>query len=414
MDDNKEKKSGDVEAEGFYSYELGAKPEKPDGESGDKPRPEGRESDFKVNFDFDSEYGDVPEDNPLRARRERRSGCLGGALFAVFVICVSLVLASLLWLAATDVLGFGSEEKMVQVTVPKDFTIDEIAETLRTGGLIKYEWLFKLYSKLSDKEKIIIPGTYDLNTSLDYRALVYGMSSKSGSRVTIDVTFPEGYTLAQMFNKLEDDGVCTAEELWEASANYDFDYRFLKGLKKGDRHRLEGYLFPDTYKFYIGDTASRVLKKMLDTFNTRFKEEYYERAVELGYTARQVVIIASMIEREAGAKSDRPKIASVIYNRLSNPDTPRLEIDATIHYVIAETGETFSTALDSPYNTYRNDGLPPGPISNPGTDSITAALNPEETGFYYYALSKAADRHHEFFATYEEQRAFVESDEYGG
>jgi UPF0755 protein len=216
-----------------------------------------------------------------------------------------------------------------------------------------------------------------------------------------------------MFKALEDKYVCFAEDLWEAVANETFDYTFLKDAPAlGDRHRLEGFLFPDTYTFYVNDSPTRVLKKMLDNFKTKFKQEYIDLADERGMTVRQIVNVAAMIEREAGADSDRPLIASVIYNRLKSTDFPHLEIDATIYYAIAETDEVFSKELDSPYNTYLHEGQPPGPISNPGLKSIKAALAPAETKFYYYALSK--EGRHEFFKTYEEHQKFVNSDLYAG
>ncbi|MDR1328148.1 MAG: endolytic transglycosylase MltG [Oscillospiraceae bacterium] len=435
MDDDKNGKTPDnseivgSDGEKYYSYNFGGESEKSPGAAAPAPAParepdakrprerareRDRDGDFNVSFDFDKEYADVPDDRPLRVRRERRTGCLGGVMLTVFIICVSLVAASLLWLAATDVLGFGGSEDVVQITVPEGFTIAGVADILADSGLIKYKPVFKLYAGFSKSEEIIVPGTYLLQMNYDYLALVRGMTPRGGKRATIDLTFPEGYTMAEIFKKLEESGVCSPDELWDAAANHDFEYGFLAELPKGDRHRLEGYLFPDTYTFYIGDSATRALGKMLVNFETKFKAEYYEKAEALGYSARDILIIASLIEREAGAASDRRKIASVIYNRLKNPDMPRLEIDATIYYAIAETGEAFSTGVESPYNTYRAEGLPPGPIANPGAASIAAALDPESTQYYYYALSMDEDRHHEFFRTFEEQQAFVHSDEYGG
>lgn len=379
-------------------------------------RPDMQEgSGFKVSFDFEGEYSDLPDDAPLRVRRTRRSGCIGGAMFIVSIVCVSLLLASLLWLAATDVLGFAKDDIPVVITIPREFTVESVAEILRDEGLIKYEKLFVMFADFSDDfMETVTPGTYELNMNYDYRAIIKSMSVKSGARMTTDITIPEGYTLRQIFNLLDREGICAADDMWEAATKTEFDYEFLADIPKGDRLRLEGFLFPDTYTFYYGDSPTAVLRKMLDNFKVRFKEAWYEQAEDMGYSVREIVIIASMIEREAGAPSDRAKIASVIYNRLNSTEIPRLEIDATINYVIAGTDEAFSTSYDSPYNTYRNNGLPPGAIANPGLAAITAALNPEETDYFFYALSTDEDRHHEFFKTYEEQRAFVESDLYGG
>lgn len=369
------------------------------------------EDDFQVNFDFDGEYGDLPE-KTRQPQPQKRSGCFGGALFAVLIIAVSLLLASLGWLAATDVLGLGEENERVQVTVPEDYTIKSIADTLYEKGLIKYKLLFKFYAGFSDADKKITPGTFVLDKNYDYRALVNGMNIHGGKRVEIDVTIPEGYTLKQTFELLAANSVCTEKELWDTAANEDFQYDFLDKSTLGDKHRLEGYLFPDTYGFYVGDSPSRVITKMLSNFNKKFKDEYVTRAKSLGYSVRDIVTIAAMIEKEAGVDSERDLIASVIYNRLKSSSFPYLQIDATIYYAIAETGEGFSTDIDSPYNTYNHKGLPAGPIANPGIASIKAALYPKTTSFYYYALNKNGS--HDFFTNAAAFNAFISSDKYGG
>jgi len=372
--------------------------------------PQGK-PEFSVDYDFDREYRDVPTDAPLRIRRRKRKGCLSGVMLGVFCLAVGAILAALLWLAASDVLAFGKADSREQITIPYNYTISEVADLLYDHGLIKYTSMFKLYADFSNAEDTIAPGTYILNTNFDYRALVHGMTA-SGERVTLDVTFPEGLTMAQMFKKLEEAGVVSAQDLWDAAANTDFNYAFLAGAPAtGDKHRLEGFLFPDTYTFYLGDSPTRVLRKMLDVFELRFNKDMLEKAEKLGYSVRDIVNIAAMIEREAGTDEDRPLIASVIYNRL-NSDYTRLEIDATIYYAIAETGEAFSLNVDSLYNTYRHGGLPPGPIANPGLASINGALNPASTDYKFYALH--VDGAHRFFATHEEQLAFINSDQYGG
>ncbi len=367
--------------------------------------------DFKVNFDFDGEYRDLPDNRPLRQRREKRTGCLGGILYAVFVICICLLLASLLWLAATDVLGLGDQDEVVQVTIPQDYTIDDVAGILKENGLIEYKFLFKLFANLSGADENIIAGTYELNKNYDYRALVSGMTARGGKRAEVDVVIPEGFTLRQIIELFDANGVCSADELWDTAANYDFDYAFLDESTLGDEFRLEGYLFPDTYTYYVGDTPARAFSKLLDNFEAKFKEEYSTRAEELGYSVQEIITIASMIEKEAGDDEERDLIASVIYNRL-NSDYRYLEIDATIFYAIAGTDEEFSTSVDSPYNTYMYAGLPAGPIANPGIASIKAALYPEDTNYYYYALNQS--KTHDFFNDYDEFLAFINSDAYGG
>ena len=387
--------------------------ERTDSDSGAFPKLDTGPEEFNVKFDFESAYRDMPEDNPLRLRREKRTGCVGGILYSVFVICVSLVLASLAWLAASDVLGFGASDEQINVTVQKGFTIDYIVDTLYNAGLIKYKFLFKLYAEYSKAEDKISPGQYVLNRNFDYRAIVYGMTTRGGVLVETTVTIPEGFTLAEIFTRLEDSGVCPATDLWETATNHDFKYSFLDNSTIGDRLRLEGFLFPDTYNFYYDSSPVQVINKLLGEFNNKFTETFIERTEDLGYSIRDIVTIASMIEREAGSDEERPRIAAVIYNRLNNSaDFTYLQIDATIWYVLAGTGRAFSTDVESPYNTYLHEGLPPGPIANPGLESIHAALYPDSTNEYYYARNKQGT--HEFFRTLEQHEAFVASEDFGG
>jgi len=369
-------------------------------------------ADFKVKFDFESAYRDVPEDRPLRLRREKRTGLVGGLLLAIFIICVSLVLASMAWIATVDVLGFGSEDEHVNVQVPQGFTLDGIADMLYETGLIRHRALFIMYAEYSNAVDKISEGSYVLNKNYDYRALVQGMTARAGVRVETTVTIPEGFTMAQIFTLLENEQVCPAADLWEAATNHDFDFHFLDKDTLGERLRLEGFLFPETYNFYMDSTPVQALLRMLREFNRRFLEEYIDRAEDMGYTIREIITIASLIEREAGDDDERPRISAVIFNRLRSPNFPTLEIDATIHYAIAGTGIPFSTELDSPYNSYIHPGLPPGPIANPGIPSIRAALFPDSTNEYFYALNKQGT--HNFFTNYNDHVNFVNSDAYGG
>ena len=367
---------------------------------------------FKIKFDFESAYRDVPENRPLRLRREKRTGLVGGLLLAIFILCVSLVLASLAWMATTDILGFSAEDEDVNVQVPPGFTMESITDMLFEAGLIRYKALFNLYAEYSKAFEKISEGSYVLNKNFDYRALVQGMTARAGVRVEVSVTIPEGFTMAQIFTLLESEGIAPADELWHIATFHDFKFHFLDKETLGNRLRLEGYLFPDTYNFYMDSPPTQAILRMLREFDRRFTEEYIERAAYLEFTVHEIITIASMIEREAGGDAERARIAAVLYNRLASPDFPRIEIDATIHYAIAGTGIPFSTQFESDYNTYLHEGLPPGPIASPGLQSIRAALWPDNTNEYYYALNR--EGMHNFFTNFNDHVNFVNSDEYGG
>lgn len=352
-----------------------------------------------------------------RRKRRRRMGSWGLLIYILFVLGASALLAGVGWMWANDVLALNKAERTAAVEIDEGDTVDTVADKLKEQGLIEYKSVFKLFCSLThvsgkagEEGAKITPGTYELNTDMDYRALISNMGSGSSNRMTTTVTIPEGTTEAQIFQMLDEKGVCTVEELEDTAANYDFNFSFLKGVQAlGDPKRLEGYLFPDTYEFYMGDDPVNVLNKMILRFDEVFTDEMRADIQKAGYTINQAVIIASMIEKETDG-TDQGKIASVIYNRLDRPTSETagyLNIDATILY--ATGGTEVDVNADTPYNTRTHKGLPPTAISNPGTDALKAAVYPDSTKYYYYALGDNGK--HSFFATYREQQNFVATQE---
>ena len=376
-----------------------------------------------------------PSEPPIRPRRDGRSGCLSGLVFFAFVLSLSIILACVGWMAASDVLALNKEPLTATVTLDKakfetreekvkqeDGTsktekvryadIDYVAGVLKDAGIIEYKGLFKLYCRFSHASAQIAPGTYELSTNFDYRALVKKMQVGTGAMVTTKVTIPEGFNMEQIFRRLEKEGICSYEDLMDAAANYKFNYSFLDESMMGDAKRMEGFLFPDTYEFYQGMQASSAINKFLVNFHNRLTKEMLDLSAQHGLTLQQSVAIASMIEKEAANDEERPLIASVIFNRL-NRDMP-LGIDSTIMYVLPEHGDVLTeeqTKIDSPYNTYTHTGLPPTPIANPGLASINAAIKPEQTNYLYYALNAETGKH-EFFTNANDFNAFVARQSY--
>jgi len=376
---------------------------------------------------------------PIRPRRDGRLGCLGGIMYAVFIICASIALAAFAWMSAADVLALNKPAGTVEITLPdtafvqkevevkdEDGTVTgtrtiqaadvrAVAGVLKDYGLINYKWLFSLYSSFSHADEQLDPGTYVLSTNLDYRALVKKMQAGADSQLQTKVMFPEGFNMAQIFARLEENGICSREDLYAAAAKTEFSYAFLEDAETGDAGRLEGFLFPDTYYFYQGMQASSAINKFLSNLHYRITDEMWQQAKARGLTFRQAVTIASLIEREAANDEERGLIASVIYNRLA-AGMP-LQIDSTVVYALWDTGITKLTPeliqeTDSPYNTYLYTGLPPGPICNPGMSSLHAALDPEATRYLFYALDTESGTHR-FFNTLEEHEAFVATQDYG-
>jgi len=193
---------------------------------------------------------DDESDSPVHRERRKRTGCMGGLIYFAFIVAISLILCCFTWMAANDVLALNKEYVETEVTVPANYTISEVADTLKEQGLIKYTGLFKLFAKVYHADQKITAGVYSLNTDYDYRALISNMSGGSGALSVDNVVIPEGKTLEEICQLLADANVCDYDSLMDAAANYDFDYDFLADKELGDATRLEGYLFPDTYSFY--------------------------------------------------------------------------------------------------------------------------------------------------------------------
>ena len=356
-----------------------------------------------------------------RPKRKKGEGLLGipnilaTGVWLALILVIGVTLGRMLWVCAADVLAFGREDKLVTVTIYESDTMEDIIDKLHNSGLIRYKSLFSLYADISDAQEDIVPGIYDLNTRYDYHALVNFMSPRS-SREVVELTIPEGYSCKQIFALLEENRVCTAVDIAAYAADGELDeYWFLEEVQRGSEYCLEGFLFPDTYEFYKNSSPREALQKMLDNFDYRFSEKLREKIDTLnekvtggGYGIREVVIVASLIEKESAKAEESPMIAGVIYNRLFNWDYPALlNIDAAIVYAQGGDAEHIDTSLDSPYNTYLHTGLTPTPIANPGLSSLKAALSPESHDYYYYVLNPATGMH-QFSKTQEEHNNYIE------
>ncbi len=393
---------------------------------------------------------EAPQEAPVRKKppvRKGRPGTEKGyglfglphvvstGIWLAIILTVGISLGRILWVCAADLLAFGKPDKPFTITIEETDTIETIAEKLSSTGVIRYKNLFIQFAKLTGKGEDVLPGTYTLNTKYDYNALLKMMSYVPVNLEGITVLIPEGYNCAQVFRLLEEKGVCTAAELEEYAANGELnEYWFLEGVPRGTKYCLEGYLYPDTYQFYKNDEPRRVLQKFLNCFDYRFTEKMYNDFIAMqkrfdnmlkknGYgktyrethklTFHKLITMASIVEEEKATAAEGYDIAAVFYNRLAKPASyPRLDSDATVHYAIGsylERHELTSKDLktDSPYNTRKYGGLPPGPITNPGSFSLYAALYPSETAYYYF-IYDAGLGYHRFSKTLKEHQNWVD------
>lgn len=359
----------------------------------------------------------------LRPKAKKGYGLLGiphilsTVIWLVLIVAIGVSLGRTVWLCAADVLALGKEGQEITVTIEASDNISDIAHKLKKAGMIRYPDLFKAFADLTGKGDSILTGsiTFSETTVYDYNALINAMSYRGGSTITVDVMIPEGYSCAQIFALLEEKGVCSVSDLEEYAANGELsDYWFLEDVERGHKYCLEGFLFPDTYEFYMDDEPKRVLEKFLDDFDYRFTDRMVDKFVALNkdlgldLSLREVIIMASIIEKEKAADAEGYTISSVFYNRLTHASSyPFLNSDATILYATEyyNAGELITDAQinASPFNTYTQKGLPPSPIANPGLSSLDAALEPEDTSYYYFVLNKDTNRH-VFARTYDEHQ----------
>ena len=334
----------------------------------------------------------------------------------MLIVAIGVSLGRTVWLCAKDVLALGKESITVSIIIEDSDDISDVAQKLKDAGLIEYPKLFEMFTKLTGKGENVLRGTITFNEKsenntnaeslvYDYNALANALSYRGSARVTIDVMIPEGYNCAQIFALLEEKGVCSASSLEKYAAEGELDnYWFLTGIERGHKYCLEGYLFPDTYEFYIGDEAGHVIQKLLNGFEYRFTDRMIDKMMALktksglNISMHDVIIMASIIEKEKASDLEGYTISSVFYNRLRNSSSfPYLQSDATIKYDTdyRSKGELVTDAQinASPYNTYTQKGLPAGPIANPGLASLDAALDPEETSYFFFIYDKAAGVH---------------------
>ncbi len=322
------------------------------------------------------------------------SSLIKAMIYIVLVIISSIFLAYFIIVSVNDIFAFVKSDAEVEITIPDGADIDDVTDILKENGIIEYPYLFRFYSNLIEHDGSFLPGKYTVSPSMNYDFLLSAFRP-SFSKETIWLTIPEGYCVEDIINLFTSNGVSTREEFVKAINEIEYDFEFLKPLyenpPEGRTYLLEGYLYPDKYEFYVDSSAETVIYKLLDNFERKFDELYYERAQDLGLTVDEILTIASLIQSEAYYLDEYEYVSSVFHNRLNSPYSyPKLESDATIIYAIYCATGTRPSSLssqkfyESPYNTYLYNGLPPGPICSPSYNAITCALYPADSKYHFF------------------------------
>ena len=305
---------------------------------------------------------------------------------------------------------FGGREKAanipddakIYITVKPGMSASEVGDMLLARGVIDSKLRFWWMARVKGYAKDFRAGTYLMSSGMDEEAALKKIVS--GEVVLIKFTIPEGFTVRDIANRLAEEGIVDKKEFLKKAKKFTpFPY-----MKKGGdiRYAAEGYLFPDTYEIHENPTVDNILEVMSSDFDQRLTEEMRARAKEMNLSIHDLVTLASLVEKEARYDADRPIIAQVFLKRLKI-GMP-LQTDASLQYLMDAPKEDVSisdTKIDSPYNTYQNAGLPPGPIANPGMAAIEAVLHPADTDYLYFVADR--DGHNHYASTYDEHMALV-------
>ncbi len=332
----------------------------------------------------------------------REGGSRGTAIYVGILFVIAICLSAFTMSLIGDILAFNRSDEVITITVGEDATTNKIITQLDKEGLIKHGWFCKLFMGLTKSlheisgPPVYLSGVYYLTPDMGVEKMLLSCQ-ETKTADTVTVTIPEGFTIAQVAAKLEKSGVCMSDEFYKNLDSATFKYGFIKTIDNRDAryNYLEGYLYPDTYEFFVGQNASSVINKLFENFDEKWTDEYQKRADAIGMTVDDVVTLASIIQKEAADGEQMPVIAGVFFNRLNSNGFPSLQSDATNVYVNkyikpnVTTGE-YDTYWAG-YSTYACRGLPVGPICNPGDDAIRAVLWPESTDAYYFCHDKAGN-----------------------
>lgn len=337
--------------------------------------------------------------------RHRRtfSHILGGVLLSVLIVSVSAFFSVYIIKAILDFTAIGKTYCQAQVHIEEGDTIEDISMDLANLGIINMPKIFTTYTKITGKDDKFVNGSFTVDTTMSYSTLLSNLQTISTIDKTVTVQITEGMTIEEIAAMLEENLVCRAEDFENLCKTLDPEYKFQKKLENEPLkyYQMEGYIFPDTYEFYIlpalednndldtTEYAADVLDKIYQNFNNKLTARYYNRMKDMGLSLDETITLASIVQREADNKSNMGNVASVFYNRMAIPDVyPKLESDVTVIYPDTYIKPHMSSSeykkYHDAYSTYDTDGIPVGPICNPGMDAIKAVLYPPETEYYYF------------------------------
>ncbi|MDD3193069.1 MAG: endolytic transglycosylase MltG [Oscillospiraceae bacterium] len=343
------------------------------------------------------------EKGPKKKKKVKKQYRVGRALLLTLLFLgLSVYLAFFAIHAFEDLTAvnlFGGDRTSVEqmtVEIPEGASVGQIARILKESGTITEPLAFRLYVMLKQEDGFQ-SGEYILTDQMDYDSIIYALQAGTERTDVVEIMFPEGSTSTDIAQKLEENGVCSASDFLTALNGSAYNYTFVENIPQNALrfYKLEGYLFPNTHQFFVGESANSVVNRFLKDFNSQITDAMRTRMNELNLTLDQTLALASIIQKEASDPDEMKNVSEVYHNRLNNSDAyPNLQSDPTIYYVERVIKKKIGIAnqqMYDAYNTYVCAGLPVGPICNPGLDAIEAALYPaqHEQTYYYFVTDDA-------------------------
>lgn len=366
----------------------------------------GREDEYE---DEDEEEEDEYDENGKKKKRRKNHGCL--IVFLVLILIPAILLGGAYFWVKGEVNGSRGEPVTQTVSIKKGSSLTEIGRQLENAGIIRAELVFRLYVRSQEGVSDTLQyGTFEMTSDMSYDEIIHVLQEANVYRQTARVTFPEGRTVIQYAQIMEEAGLCSAQEFL-AVANYQEFSQFNFWEKRGSDPKIfmraEGYLFPDTYEFFVGDSVYNMVAKLYEEFDKNITDEMYARMEELDMSLSEVITLASLIQEEAGNEYSKT-VSAVFHNRLESGMTlgsnvawnkERADDNNYLYDWMAGpygygSWDAIPEAMREAYDTYDHEGLPAGPVSNPGMLAIEAALWPEEDCNYLYFQTDTLGNYH--------------------
>lgn len=363
-------------------------------------------------------YSQNQNNHPQRKKKKKKRSARLPVVILVttLILTVSILLSVFIISVGRDMLAIGKSKLVKMITIPEGADAKTVASILEDEGIIENPKVFEFFSGLSDSDEMFIPGQYELSPSYAYETIIEKLTTEPSedNQETVTVTFIEGTSIYDAAQILEENEVCEAERFiyyFNAGGfNFDFEEKLPESTST-KFYRMEGYLFPDTYKFYKNSDPESVCRKIYQNFDNKMTDEYYSQMQKKGMTLDEVITLASIVQAEAPTHDSMKKVSAVFQNRLANEEEfPKLQSDPTTYYVeeiIKPNIPVKSNAIFEAYDTYKGHGLPPGAIGNPGLDAIEAVLYPDDNNYYYFCAdidtgeifySETLEEHEEYLA----------------